>query len=91
STLTQLRTSHIGLNAHLYRTRTIDSPLCRSCGVPETVTHFIMSCRRYSSARNALRNAVRSNLRSLKQLLAVGSPHIAATLKFVRATKRLLH
>ncbi|KAF9017468.1 hypothetical protein BDZ89DRAFT_918824, partial [Hymenopellis radicata] len=54
STLTQLRTSHVGLNAHLYRTRTIDSPLCRRCGVPETVTHFIMSWRRYSTERAAL-------------------------------------
>ncbi|KAF9032300.1 hypothetical protein BDZ89DRAFT_894472, partial [Hymenopellis radicata] len=54
STLTQLRTSHIGLNAHLYRTRTIDSPLCRRCGVPETVTHFIMSCRRFSAEHDAL-------------------------------------
>ncbi|KAF9030038.1 hypothetical protein BDZ89DRAFT_950127, partial [Hymenopellis radicata] len=43
STLTQLRTSHIGLNAPLYRTRTIDSPLCQRCGVPETVAHFLMS------------------------------------------------
>ncbi|KAF9029336.1 hypothetical protein BDZ89DRAFT_905024, partial [Hymenopellis radicata] len=42
STLTLLRTSHIGLNAHLYRTRMIDSPLCQRCGVPETVTHFLM-------------------------------------------------
>ncbi|KAF9025480.1 hypothetical protein BDZ89DRAFT_953780, partial [Hymenopellis radicata] len=60
--LTQLRTTHIGLNAHLYRIRTTDSPLCRHCGVPETVTHFIMSCRRYAAERSALRTSIKCNL-----------------------------
>ncbi|KAI0764274.1 hypothetical protein BD413DRAFT_459891, partial [Trametes elegans] len=37
SLLSQLRSGHIGLHAYLARIRAMDSPLCSTCNVPETV------------------------------------------------------
>ncbi|KAJ6610965.1 hypothetical protein B0H10DRAFT_1652619, partial [Mycena sp. CBHHK59/15] len=42
SMLTQLRTTHIGLNAYLYRFHLAPSPNCTLCLVPETVPHFLL-------------------------------------------------
>ncbi|KAK0213451.1 hypothetical protein DFS33DRAFT_1229383, partial [Desarmillaria ectypa] len=44
---TQLRTSHVGLNADLFRTNTIESPNCSTCGVPQTVTQYLIACTKY--------------------------------------------
>ncbi|KAJ7704988.1 hypothetical protein B0H17DRAFT_874423, partial [Mycena rosella] len=41
---TQLRTSHIGLNAFLYRFHLAPSPDCPLCLVPETMSHFLLTC-----------------------------------------------
>ncbi|KAK0460798.1 hypothetical protein IW261DRAFT_1298396, partial [Armillaria novae-zelandiae] len=42
SILTQLRTSHANLNAHLFRIKATASPNCTTCNVPETVSHFLL-------------------------------------------------
>ncbi|KAJ7659009.1 hypothetical protein B0H17DRAFT_842174, partial [Mycena rosella] len=47
SVWTQLRTSHIGLNAFLYRFHLAPSPDCPLCLVPKTVPHFLLSCPRF--------------------------------------------
>ncbi|KAJ7717254.1 hypothetical protein DFH07DRAFT_722224, partial [Mycena maculata] len=44
SVLTQLRTSHIGLNSFLYHFHLGPSPECAHCWVPETVSHFLLAC-----------------------------------------------
>ncbi len=44
SILTQLWTSHIGLNTHLHHIQVADTPNCVACGVPETVSHFLLLC-----------------------------------------------
>ncbi|KAI0737967.1 hypothetical protein C8Q80DRAFT_289162 [Daedaleopsis nitida] len=47
--ITQLRCSHLGLNAYLVRIRAVDSPLCQcsACSVPETAAHYMFTCRRF--------------------------------------------
>ncbi|KAJ6541371.1 hypothetical protein B0H19DRAFT_959096 [Mycena capillaripes] len=40
-------TSHIGLNAFLYRFHLAPSPRCPLCLVPETVPHYLLACPRY--------------------------------------------
>ncbi|KAJ7018542.1 hypothetical protein C8F04DRAFT_1327376 [Mycena alexandri] len=42
SGLAQLRTCHIGLNAHLYRIKVAPSQNCVQCSVPQTVIHFLL-------------------------------------------------
>ncbi|KAJ6527383.1 hypothetical protein B0H19DRAFT_863310, partial [Mycena capillaripes] len=51
SVFTELRTTHIGLNAFLYRFHLAPSPKCPLCLVPETVTHFLPSCLRFRRQR----------------------------------------
>ncbi|CDO74892.1 hypothetical protein BN946_scf184461.g4 [Trametes cinnabarina] len=68
SVLTQLRSGHIALNAYLACIRAVDSPLCSHCGIPETVSHFMFTCRRYTLQRHRLRQAVNGPL-SLRSTL----------------------
>jgi hypothetical protein len=54
SILTQLRSYHIGLNAHLLRFHLAPSPDCALCFVLETATHFLLACPLYHRARRTL-------------------------------------
>jgi hypothetical protein len=58
SILTQLRTGHIGLNAYLARFGLVDLNLCSTCHEPETVNHFLLTCRRFREQRDILRSTV---------------------------------
>ncbi|KAK0469965.1 uncharacterized protein EV420DRAFT_1256730, partial [Desarmillaria tabescens] len=52
SLLTQLRTSHLPLhNSYLHRIKAVNSRNCDYCNDPETVSHFLLSCRRYIDER----------------------------------------
>ncbi|KAK7043510.1 hypothetical protein R3P38DRAFT_2510195, partial [Favolaschia claudopus] len=90
SIITQLRTGHTGLNAYLARFGAVDSPLCHTCGEPETVRHYLLTCRRFSTERDDLRRALHSSGRQkpdIKTLL--GRPkNKKHLLKFVSATER---
>ena len=46
----RLRLECSWLNYHLYRKNLVESPLC-SCGVPETNSHFLLSCANYNNIR----------------------------------------
>ncbi|KAJ6474541.1 hypothetical protein DFH09DRAFT_806400, partial [Mycena vulgaris] len=46
STITQMRTGHVGLNEYLARFGAVDSG-----AEPETVNHFLLSCRRFMQQR----------------------------------------
>ena len=46
----RLRLECSSLNHHLYRKNLVESPLC-SCGVPETNSHFLLSCANYNIKR----------------------------------------
>ena len=86
SILTQLRSGHVGLNCFLARIGAVDSPLCAVCRVPESVSHYLLTCRRYLAPRHTLRSAVSGPL-SLRSTL--GNPKArTAVLDFVAATGR---
>ena len=86
SILTQLRSGHAGLNRFLARIGAVDSPLCAVCRVPESVSHYLLTCRRFTAARHALRQAVSGPL-SLRSTLGDYKAR-TAVLKFVEATGR---
>ncbi|KAM5538790.1 hypothetical protein V8D89_007512 [Ganoderma adspersum] len=86
SILSQLRSGHIGLNAFLAQIRAIDSPLCLTCAVPETVPHFLFTCRRFTTTRHAFRTAVEGPL-TLRNTIGNAKAR-AAVLDFVDATGR---
>ncbi|SJL14062.1 uncharacterized protein ARMOST_17515 [Armillaria ostoyae] len=88
SLYTQLRTGHIPLNAYLFRSRAAPSPNCAYCGVPETVIHFLLVCRRYTDARQALRRRMKLGNLQLRHLLSITSKHAYSTLSYVQCTKR---
>jgi ribonuclease HI len=58
SILVQLRSGHVGLRSYLARFAHVDSPLCTRCTSPETVDHYLTTCRRYSQARSRLTRAI---------------------------------
>ncbi|KAI0717736.1 hypothetical protein C8T65DRAFT_527287, partial [Cerioporus squamosus] len=84
--LTQLRSGHVGLNKYLARIHAVDSPLCSVCHVPETVTHYLFTCRRFVTARHALRQAIKGPLNLRNTLGDVKAR--AAVLEYVDATGR---
>lgn len=84
SMLTQLRSGHVALNAYLARIKAVDSPLCPACLIPETPAHYIFTCRRYTTARDALRRAVGGPL-SLRTTIGNVKAR-AAVLEYVKAT-----
>ncbi len=88
--ITQLRTRHAPLNDHLYRIGKSLTPNCPHCGpgYDETVKHFLIDCRHYYRARNALYKKLRRNAYSIPYLLnsPKAFPHL---LTYIRATKRL--
>ena len=92
SILTQLRTGHIGLNKFLHRIGAVDPPLCARCQVPETVDHFLLSCRRFIPQRVILRKRLfkaRSYL-TINALLSDFSNN-RILLAYVHSTERLIH
>merc|ERR1712200_223020 len=55
STIFQLRTGHIKLNAHLNRINPQVAPVCRRCCYPyETVHHVLFDCKRMENQRKML-------------------------------------
>lgn len=59
--LARLRISHIELNNHLHRFRQADSPLCQICRTPETIDHYLLTCRRYTPFRQSLYTSLNEN------------------------------
>ena len=88
SVLTQLRTTHIGLNAYLFRFHLAPSPDCPLCLVPETVPHYLLTCPRFRRERLTLILRIGTARLSLRRLLAAKSDH-GPVLSFVRDTDRL--
>ncbi|KAJ7202248.1 hypothetical protein B0H12DRAFT_994680, partial [Mycena haematopus] len=89
--LTQLRTGHIGLNAYLARFGAVNSALCQTCQEPETVNHFLLSCRRFRTQRDTLRRALFVDGRqSLTKRTLLGKvKNRSRLLEYIRATGRL--
>ena len=86
SILSQLRSGNIGLNAYLAQIRAVDSPLCLTCAIPETISHFLFPCCRSTAARHSFRMAVESALTLRNTNGDVKA--LTAVLDFVNATGR---
>lgn len=88
--LTQLRTGHAPLNAHLHRIGCADSPICPACGVPETSAHFLIVCRRFAVQRRDLRIALRNRPLTLRTLLGPKA-RIGPVLRYAKESGRFPH
>ena len=86
SLLTQLRTQNDGLNQYLHRINAVDSPDCAHCGVPETVDHYLLTCRRFTEQRARLRSKIRCKL-TVANLIG-SKPPAAHLFKFIEETER---
>jgi ribonuclease HI len=86
--LIQLRTGHIGLNAHLHRIKRSDTPLCPCCRRHnETVTHYLLHCPAHHEARTAFTDRVGPDARNIKKILS--KPEFVPYLfRYVAATER---
>src|SRR6266550_2710533 len=86
---TQLKTGHIGLNAHLHRIKISETAACTACKqYNETVDHVLRHCRAYDEPRLQLRRHVRRDMTDLRKLLG-NDNNITYVTAFVRKTKRL--
>jgi hypothetical protein len=86
---TQLKTGHIGLNAHLHRIKISETAACTACKqYNETVDHVLRHCRAYDEPRLQLRRHVRRDMTDLRKLLG-NDNNITYVAAFVRKTKRL--
>lgn len=53
----QIRAGHCPLNAVLHRIGVTDDPNCSLCLQPETVEHFLLTCRKFTGLRHRLLRA----------------------------------
>lgn len=88
--LTQLRTGHAPLNAHLHRIGRAESPLCARCGVLETPAHFLIVCRRFVEQRRTLRTALRNRPLTLRTLVGPKA-RLGPVLRFIKDSCRFPH
>ncbi|KAJ7120480.1 hypothetical protein C8R43DRAFT_825024, partial [Mycena crocata] len=85
--ITQLCTSHIGLNTFLHWFHLGPSPNCPRCLVPETVSHYLLACPLYRRQRLDLIIRIGTARLSLRRLIAAKADP-KPVLTFVRATAR---
>ncbi|KIJ22827.1 hypothetical protein M422DRAFT_276688 [Sphaerobolus stellatus SS14] len=87
SIITQLRTGHVALNSFLKKCKATRTALCPHCKTPETVTHFLIFCKKYNSQRRILKTEAGKAANSISRLLA-DPKGVRCTLRFIAATKR---
>jgi ribonuclease HI len=86
--LTQLRTGHLPLNAHLHRIGKAESPGCEACGYrQETALHYLALCPAYEELRVPLKRKLRGRATELRSLLA-NTNVLPLLLRFIAASKR---
>ncbi|KAJ7785056.1 hypothetical protein DFH07DRAFT_726646, partial [Mycena maculata] len=85
-------TGHVGLNVYLARFGVVDSNLCPACHKPETVNHFLLTCRRFMGQHNALRCALyMDNWQPLNKRSLLGKcKNKAVLLAYIASTNRFL-
>ena len=99
--MTRLRIGHVELNVHLHRFKMKDDPNCQHCNTPETVSHYILYCRRYCIQRQRLKQELRIagvHALELEILLGGGSFTLKkqkavtkAVASFIKETGRFSH
>ncbi len=87
SIYTQLRSEHTGLNQYLSRFKIVDSPNCATCGVRETVDHYLFSCRRFIDQRHSMRGSLGRITLNKYNLLGKGGCQ-KELFRYVRGTAR---
>lgn len=97
--LARLRLGHVGVRSYLSRFRMADTPTCLTCGVDDTVDHFLLSCRLFSRERRELTSSLRALgiLQVSVRIMLGGGPYprkiqhnvIKATVQYLRSTGRL--
>ena len=91
--LARFRMGHVGVRFYLHRFGMADSPACLTCGVDDTIEHFLLSCARYRRERLALVAALRplgvSDM-TVRILLGGGSYPARVQSKIIRATADFL-
>ncbi|EJD47149.1 hypothetical protein AURDEDRAFT_62523 [Auricularia subglabra TFB-10046 SS5] len=88
STIVQLRIGHAPLNRHLHRIKKHAHPTCDACGAaPESVRHFLLECTAHNQQRQRMMLSLGRGYDRLDALLSTATG-IAATIKFVAATRR---
>ena len=91
--LARLRMGHAGVRYYLHRFGMADSPACVTCGVDDTIEHFLLTCARYRRERLVLAAALRPLGvldMTVRVLLGGGNyPHRVQT-KIIRATAEYL-
>jgi len=87
SILTQLQTGHISLCTFLKKIKAVDSALCLHCQKPETVSHYLLFCNKFTDAHCQLRFKVSNAATSLSKLLSCEKviPHM---LHYIMNSKR---
>lgn len=97
--LARLRLGHVGVRSYLFRFNMADTPTCLTCGVSDTVEHFLLSCRNFSLGRREL-TASLCNLgipQVSVRIMLGGGPYprttqhaiIKATIQYLKSTDRL--
>ena len=67
--MARLRTGYTRLNKNMHKMQLVDSPNCPHCqSIPESISHFLMECPRYFSAR--------VNLHAKLALLGINQPTV---------------
>ncbi|KAG0141439.1 hypothetical protein CROQUDRAFT_51678, partial [Cronartium quercuum f. sp. fusiforme G11] len=91
----QLHSGHCPLNVYLHHFKKATSKYCSFCGVPETVAHFLLYCRRFQTQQRTFRMKVKAqklkiNLYNVNNLL--NDPRIFLDLaQYVLNTGRFEH
>ncbi|MBW0472928.1 hypothetical protein O181_012643 [Austropuccinia psidii MF-1] len=55
STIHQLRSNHVPLNAYLFQIKQVTSPCCPHCNTLENTSHYLLFCRKFSTQRKEFR------------------------------------
>ena len=91
--LARFRMGHVGVRFYLHRFGMADSPACLTCGVDDTIEHFLLSCARYRRGRLVLAAALRplgiSDM-TVRVLLGGGNYPARIQSKIIRATADFL-
>jgi len=93
SILMQLWSGHISLNMFLNKIRAFNSALCPHCASPESVSHFLLHCHRYTSQRRRLRYKVGAAATYVLWLLSEAEviPHMLHYIADTRRFDKYLH
>ena len=79
----RLRIGHVELNAHMHRIGQNDSPLCSQCGIPETVSHYLLYCRSFSQSRNKLTSSLQKlGINTINKKILLGGGDLPQGLQF---------